>query len=104
MKKTIIKSIEWLGKRLFNVTVAVDQLGNTLAIWRSDPPNPDETISSYWGRTTHVRTISSLGCRMLHLLDKNHCYDAIEWNLLTSGQRLEAQKSIDWMRSHGYAP
>ncbi len=54
--------------------VSIDQLGNSLAFG-----NPDETISSRAGRCAQKggnRPCYWL-CRLLHVLDKNHCEKSI---------------------------
>jgi hypothetical protein len=68
----------WLvtGKNahVFAWLVSLDQLGNTLAFG-----NPDETISSRAGRCAKKggnRPCYWL-CRLLHVLDKNHCEKSI---------------------------
>jgi len=68
----------WLvmGKnaQAFNWLISLDQLGNALAFG-----NPDETISSRAGRCAKKggnRPCYWL-CRLLHVLDKNHCEKSI---------------------------
>jgi hypothetical protein len=66
-------------KRYFvNLLIAIDQLGNTII-----GGDPDETISSRAGKNITVRARERRGgwywlCRALHVLDPNHCKDAIE--------------------------
>jgi len=70
--------VVWLvtGKNahVFNWLISLDQLGNTLVFG-----NPDETISSRAGRCAKKggnRPCYWL-CRLLHVLDKNHCEKSI---------------------------
>jgi len=66
--------IAFRDRASLNVLIAIDQLGNTLAFG-----NPDETISSRAGRCAKKggnRPCYWL-CRMLHLVDKNHCEKSI---------------------------
>jgi len=65
-----------MGKNVaaLNWLISMDQLGNTLSFG-----NPDETISSRAGRCAGKggnRPCYWL-CRLLHVLDKNHCEKSI---------------------------
>ena len=64
-----------MKKYLFNILISVDQFFNTVFAG-----NPYETISSRMGKA--VREDRCKGCyyicRILHLLDKNHCIKSIE--------------------------
>ena len=61
-------------KYLHNLLIALDQLLNTL-LWG----NPDETISSRLGKASRRgNRVARILCRVIHLFDSNHCYDAIE--------------------------
>lgn len=69
------RAVRW-GK---NILIALDQWAN--AVLGGDP---DETLSSRAGKNITMRARSGRRdawywlCRALHLLDKNHCVDAIE--------------------------
>jgi len=73
-----LAAMTWLAFRdraSLSVLIAIDQLGNTLAMG-----DPDETISSRAGKCARKggnRPCYWL-CRMLHLLDKGHCERSIE--------------------------
>lgn len=67
-------------KYIFNVLVAIDQLGNALI-----GGDPDELISSKMGKYlmtakkgTFKWYIAMAICVPLNFFDKNHCIDAIE--------------------------
>lgn len=62
-----------VGKYFFNILVSLDQLGNTLI-----GGDPDETISSRAGKTMENSILSYWLCRVLHVLDPNHCKKSIE--------------------------
>jgi len=72
-----LAAMTWIAFRdreSLNVLIAIDQLGNTLALG-----DPDETISSRAGRCAKKggnRPCYWL-CRLLHVLDKNHCEKSI---------------------------
>ena len=57
----------------WNIWISIDQFGNVLL-----GGDPDETISSRSGKTEHKSRVAYWLCRALHLLDPNHCKDAIE--------------------------
>jgi hypothetical protein len=57
------------------ILIGIDQLFN--AIFGGDP---DETISSRWGRTKDNSKIADAGCEVLDVIDPNHCSDSIEPN------------------------
>lgn len=60
---------------LYNILIAIDQLCNAIL-----GGYPDETMSSRMGK--HVAKGDSrfchLICKLLNIIDKNHCIDAIE--------------------------
>jgi len=64
-----------------NVLIAIDQLCNAILLG-----DPDETISSRTGKwlglpkNTWKFKVAYVLCRALHVLDKQHCLDAIEEN------------------------
>ena len=64
-------------KYFWNILIAIDQLANAILAG-----NPDETISSRCGKKVrdHGRKykLAYYLCRILHPIDKNHCFDAIE--------------------------
>lgn len=67
-------------KYIFNVLVAIDQLGNALLAG-----DPDELISSRFGKWLMTAKEGSIKwyiamsvCMVLDLFDKEHCKDAIE--------------------------
>ncbi len=66
-----------LGKYLWNILIAIDQLFN--AILGGDP---DETISSRMGRWHSMggwRAVVAMPvCWALNIVDSGHCADAIE--------------------------
>lgn len=63
-----------LIKRYFwNLFIALDQLAN--AILGGDP---DETISSRIGKREDTCKVCYMLCRLLHLLDPDHCQKSIE--------------------------
>lgn len=58
----------------WNVLISIDQLFN--AVLGGDP---DETLSSRMGkRTREDCSVCYWICRGLHLIDPNHCADAVE--------------------------
>jgi hypothetical protein len=70
--------MEKIGQYLWNLLIAVDQLGN--AILAGDP---DETISSRLGKWREGpsgwrRSVAYAVCRLLHILDKSHCERSVE--------------------------
>ena len=67
-----------MKKYIVNILISVDQLVNTLI-----GGDPDETISSRAGKQVRDNAKKKGGgwywlCRALHVIDKNHCIDAIE--------------------------
>lgn len=70
-----------LGKYLFNILIALDQLGNVLFLNGS----PDHTISGrvgYKSFTTgkwYWKTAEKV-INTLFWFDKDHCYNSIEWD------------------------
>lgn len=68
-----------IGRYFLNVLIAVDQFFN--AVFAGDP---DETMSSRFGKwlslphNTWKWKIAYAICRILHVLDKDHCTDHIE--------------------------
>jgi len=60
----------------WRVLLAIDQLGNALI-----GGDEDETLSSRMGKAVEGKTncwICKILCRVLNLIDTNHCQDAIE--------------------------
>ena len=66
------KALKFLGRYVWNLLIAVDQLGN--AILAGDP---DETISSRAAKRSHVWGWRQLG-RFLEWIDPGHLEDALE--------------------------
>ena len=67
-----------LWKHFVNILIGIDQFFNALIAG-----HPDETISSRAGKWVRANSQAKGGvwywlCRGLHLIDKNHCIDAIE--------------------------
>ena len=62
-----------LGKYIWNILIAIDQLAN--AILGGDP---DETISSRAGKQQGKTMWANVLCWFLNKLDTGHCKDAIE--------------------------
>lgn len=64
-----------MGKYLWNVLIAADQLGNALLAG-----DPRETISARLGRWQTMAgwrgTVARALCRVMHIFDKNHCADS----------------------------
>lgn len=58
---------------LWNVLISLDQFANTLI-----GGDPDETISSRAGKKAPHSKGWFYMCRLLHLVDKNHCAKSIE--------------------------
>jgi len=69
-----------LKRYFWNLLIAIDQLANTILLG-----SPDETISSRlgkWRREEPFYTwrwkVSYVVCRILHVLDPEHCRNSIE--------------------------
>jgi hypothetical protein len=60
-----------LRKYLINILIAIDQLANTIL-----GGDPDETISSRLAKNTGQ--LGKCGCRILGMVDKNHCAKSVE--------------------------
>ncbi len=60
---------------LWNILISLDQLANTLL-----GGDPDETISSRMGKHVAKRScpFCIFMCKLLNLIDKNHCRKSIE--------------------------
>jgi hypothetical protein len=60
---------------IWNLLISIDQLFN--AIFGGDP---DETISSRMGKrlSKHDCPFCNLICKLLNLVDRNHCVKSIE--------------------------
>jgi hypothetical protein len=56
-----------------NVLIGLDQLANALLAG-----DPDETISSRLGKKQSNCKVCFFICRVLHVLDPNHCKNSIE--------------------------
>jgi len=61
------------GKYFKNILISIDQFINT--IFRGDP---DETISSRWGKDKKKTVIAKVGCAVLDLIENKHCEKSIE--------------------------
>lgn len=57
----------------WNVLISLDQLANTLL-----GGYPDETLSSRMGKRVDSCKICKLMCKLLDLIDKDHCKKSIE--------------------------
>ncbi len=67
-----------IKKYVINLLISIDQFFNTLL-----GGFPDETISSRAGKWIRANSQAKGGvfywlCRALHMIDPNHCLDAIE--------------------------
>ena len=62
-----------LCKYFWNVALAIDQLFNALL-----GGDPDESISSRAGKRQHTQKWALYLCKMLHIIDENHCDKYIE--------------------------
>jgi len=64
-----------MKKYLYNLLIAFDQLINSILGGFCD-----ETLSSRMGKHVEKKDgwLSIIICKMLNLIDKNHCKDAIE--------------------------
>lgn len=62
-----------IKKYFRNILISIDQFINT--IFRGDP---DETISSRWGKDKDKTLIAKVGCNVLDVIDKDHCEKSIE--------------------------
>lgn len=60
---------------IFRFLIALDQFVNVLF-----GGEPDETISSRWGRTRSVSKVARFGCWCLDKLDPCHCDASIEFD------------------------
>jgi len=62
-------------KYIWNLLIAIDQLVNTIL-----GGDPDETMSSRMGKHLVKKDsfLCKIICKLLNLIDKNHCVDAIE--------------------------
>lgn len=66
------------------VLVSLNQLLNTLTFGQ-----PDETLSSRWGRRKDKSRLARLACAVLDKVEKCHCESAIEYD--AAGQPLAHQ-------------
>ena len=57
----------------WNVLISIDQLANTLI-----GGDPDETLSSMFGKNVARCAICALICKWLDRVDKRHCHKSIE--------------------------
>lgn len=57
-----------------NLLISIDQFFNAVFGGAAD-----ETISSRWGRTQDTSKIADLGCKVLDVVDDNHCADSVEF-------------------------
>jgi len=70
-----------IARYIINILISIDQTFNTLLLG-----DPDETMSSRFGKwlsephDSWKWKVAYTICRLLHLIDKNHCIDAIEKN------------------------
>jgi hypothetical protein len=66
---------EMIGKYIFNILISIDQLCNTIL-----GGDPDETMSSRMGKhlAKHDCPFCNFMCRILNLIQKDHCIKAIE--------------------------
>lgn len=63
-----------MKRYLFNILVALDQLGNALL-----NGDPDETISSRLAKLNRKgNKVGVIGCKVLDVFDKGHCERVIE--------------------------
>lgn len=64
-----------MKRYILAILIGIDQLFNSFF-----GGDPDETISSRWGRTKDNSEVAKIGCEVLDVVDSNHCEDAIEPN------------------------
>ncbi len=64
-----------------NIAIALDQLGNAIIRRKGKGGAPDETISSRAGRTLSEDPLAEKLCRVLDVIDPNHCIDSIEFTV-----------------------
>lgn len=63
-----------MKRYLFNILIALDQLGNALA-----NGDPDETISSRLAKLNRKgNKVGVIGCKILDVFEKGHCEKHIE--------------------------
>lgn len=73
-----IDNRSFVRKYIMNILVSIDQFFNTLLLG-----DPDETMSSRFGKwllmphDTWKWKVAYTICRILHVLDKNHCVKSI---------------------------
>lgn len=63
-----------IGKYVMRVLITIDQSTNTLF-----GGEPDETISSRWGREQGTTKIAKIGCWVLDKIQKDHCKKSVEF-------------------------
>lgn len=76
--------VDYIATYLWNILIWIDQGANTI-LWPILNPifgggfgNPDETLSSRFGKNVPKNKNAYYMCRFLHLFDKNHCKKSIE--------------------------
>lgn len=62
-----------MKRYIWNVFISLDQLANTLL-----GGYPDETLSSRMGKRVDTCPVCRFICKLLHLIDKDHCQKSIE--------------------------
>jgi len=65
--------LRFIGKYIFNILIAIDQLANALI-----GGDPDETISSRCGKYKNKCILCKILCKILDKIDYRHCEEAIE--------------------------
>lgn len=76
--------IEAVKQYLWNILIWIDQGANTIfcpilnPIFGGGFGNPDETLSSRFGKNVPKNKPAYYMCRLLHLFDKDHCSKSIE--------------------------
>lgn len=76
-----------VSKYLFNILIWIDQGINVILapllniIFKPGKfGNPDETLSSVFGKNQDRCKLCSIICRLLHMIDKNHCEKSVEYD------------------------
>ena len=62
-----------MKKWFWNILIAIDQLLNA-----AFGGNPDECLSSRWGKSQDTNKFSKMACNILDKIDKDHCANNIE--------------------------
>lgn len=71
---------------IFSILISIDQFANTLlspvlnSILKPEYKfgYPDETLSSVFGKNKDKCKLCRIICKLLNIIDKNHCIESIE--------------------------